>query len=227
MNYILMSDTTKADVYALGGRIASTSWLAASVQFEMPIDIADNCTVYNNVSLGRYFNANVGDVIYTNTSIGRFVSVGRNVEIGLAKHPINFLSTHPFCVANTLFNRSENYDAVERIDWSFHAPTIIGNDVWIGAKACIISGVQIGNGAIIAAGSVVTKDVPAYAIVGGIPAKVIRYRFDENQIAELEDLKWWDLSLEKISKLPFDDIDQCIIQLKKIRNLEKISINSY
>lgn len=150
--------------------------------------------------------------------IGRFVSIGRNVEIGLAKHPIDYLSSHPFCVANTLFERSEGYDKIQRLPWSFHAPTIIGNDVWIGAKACVISGVTIGNGAIIAAGSVVTKNVPPYAIVGGVPSKIIRYRFSEQQITSLEQLKWWELPLEKIKNLPFNDIDLCIEQLYQLRD---------
>ncbi|XXQ68060.1 CatB-related O-acetyltransferase [Neisseriaceae bacterium B1] len=224
MTYIQMKETDKKQVYKQGGRIAETAWLAASVRFEMPIDIADYCTIYGGVSLGKYFNANVNDVIYTGTTIGRFVSIGRNVEIGLAKHPVDYLSTHPFCVANTLFNRSINYDKIVRVPWTFHEPTIIGNDVWIGAKVCIVSGVKIGDGAVIAAGSVVTKDVPPYSIVGGVPAKVIRYRFAEQQIEQLLKLKWWDLELKELKEIQFDNIELAIEQItelkSKINNLE-------
>jgi virginiamycin A acetyltransferase len=74
----------------------------------------------------------------------------------------------------------------------------IGNDVWIGAHAIILSGVTIGNGAVIAAGAIVTKDVPAYTVVGGVPAKVIKVRFNDSSIQELENLKWWDWEYDKI-----------------------------
>ena len=78
--------------------------------------------------------------------------------------------------------------------------TIIGSDVWIGAHAQIKSGLTIGNGAVVAAGAVVTRDVPPYAIVGGVPAKVIRYRFDEKAIEALMSLKWWEWSDEKLQQ---------------------------
>ena len=81
---------------------------------------------------------------------------------------------------------------------------MIGNDVWIGYEAVIMAGVHIGNGAIIAARAVVTKDVPPYTIVGGVPARPIRKRFEEETIRKLETLQWWDWSAEKIQKcLPY------------------------
>lgn len=217
MNFINMKDTDKQSIFEAGGRVANTAWLAPTASFEMPIDVADNVTIYAGVVLGKYFNINVGSVIYTQTEIGRFVSIGRNVEIGLAKHPVDYLSSHPFCIANTLFNRVEGYGDIKRVPWVFHEKTYIGHDVWIGAKACILSGLQIGHGAVIAAGSVVTKDVPPYAIVGGVPAKIIRYRFSEEVIAELLKLKWWDLPLSTIKNLPFDNIDACIAELRVIQ----------
>jgi acetyltransferase-like isoleucine patch superfamily enzyme len=76
----------------------------------------------------------------------------------------------------------------------------IGNDVWIGTSAIILSGVKIGHGAVVAAGSIVTKSVPPYAIVGGNPAKIIKYRLSEEKIEELLEMKWWDWSEEKIKK---------------------------
>jgi serine acetyltransferase len=79
-------------------------------------------------------------------------------------------------------------------------PIHIGHDVWIGARVFIRDGVKIGNGAVVAAGSVVVKDVPDYAIVGGVPAKIIRYRFSEEMIAELLNLKWWEWPEEKLRK---------------------------
>jgi virginiamycin A acetyltransferase len=91
---------------------------------------------------------------------------------------------------------------------------VIDNDVWIGYEAVIMAGVHIGNGAIIAARAVVTKDVPPYTIVGGVPARPIRKRFDEEVIRKLETLKWWDWSAEKIRRcLPYivnGDIDNLL-----------------
>jgi acetyltransferase-like isoleucine patch superfamily enzyme len=88
--------------------------------------------------------------------------------------------------------------SVGDIDSASKGPVVIGNDVWVGAGAIILSGVSIGDGAIVAAGAVVTKDVPPYAIVGGNPAKLIRYRFSEDQIAKLLSISWWNWSEDKI-----------------------------
>ena len=88
--------------------------------------------------------------------------------------------------------------------WDNKGDIVIGNDVWIGYKAVVMAGVHIGNGSIIAARAVVTKDVPPYTIVGGVPARPIRKRFDEEVIRKLETLKWWDWSVEKIQRcLPY------------------------
>ena len=84
--------------------------------------------------------------------------------------------------------------------WDNKGDIVIGNDVWIGYKAIILAGVKIGDGAIIGTGALVTKDVPAYSIVGGVPAKIIRKRFSEDIINELEILKWWDWPKQKIAQ---------------------------
>jgi acetyltransferase-like isoleucine patch superfamily enzyme len=109
----------------------------------------------------------------------------------LSSHPVNFLSTSPifFSVNNATGHTWIDKDVYD----DRPEPISIGNDVWIGMNVTIMGGVTIGNGAIIAAHSVVTKDVPAYAIVAGIPGKVIKYRFDEQMIAKLQKLRWWDL----------------------------------
>lgn len=127
---------------------------------------------------------------FNNSEIGKFCSISGNVTVGLPTHPTNFISTSPIFFSpnngtgTTWSNKKTFNDQPER--------TIIGNDVWIGINSIIMGGIKIGNGAIVAAGSIVTKDVPDYTIVGGVPAKVIRKRFDHETIANLTKSKWWD-----------------------------------
>ncbi|CDO60787.1 Chloramphenicol acetyltransferase [Candidatus Phaeomarinobacter ectocarpi] len=131
--------------------------------------------------------------------VGAFCSIGPDVLFfSKADHPIDLPSTYPF---KTLIWDTDkpNQDAVTK------GGITIGNDVWIGARAIIMSGVTIADGAIVAAGAVVTKDVEPYAIVGGNPAREIRKRFDDGQITALLNLKWWDWAdadLEKL-RVPF------------------------
>lgn len=128
--------------------------------------------------------------------IGKFVQIAHGVQIitSSANHQMDGFSTYPFNVFGEPW--SSSYEA----KWPNKGDTIIGNDVWIGHQALIMPAVTIGDGVIIASRSVVTKDVPAYAIVGGNPAKVIRYRFDDKTIAVLQEIKWWDWSIEKINQ---------------------------
>ncbi|MBN2730379.1 MAG: CatB-related O-acetyltransferase [Bacteroidales bacterium] len=110
-------------------------------------------------------------------------------------HPTDLISTSPIFYAkdNPLRERLTDPTKIQE-----HKQTIIGNDVWIGVDALIMDGIRIGNGAIIGAKALVVKDVPAYAIVGGIPAHIIRYRFDENTIKLLEETQWWSLPISTL-----------------------------
>jgi len=129
-------------------------------------------------------------------SIGAFCSIANNVVIGGGAHPISWASSSP-----VFYN---NRDSVKKKFSHFnrepHKRTLIGNDVWIGHSAIVMQGVKIGDGAVIGAGAVVTKDVEPYAIVAGCPSKVIRMRFEECIINGLLESEWWslnDLNLEK------------------------------
>ena len=114
---------------------------------------------------------------------------------GFERNQTSGFSTYPFFI----FGNGWEHAAPAPGSLPYKGDTVIGNDVWIGYDALIMPGVKVGNGAIIAARSVVTGDVPAYAVVGGNPAKVIRYRFDDDTIARLNAIAWWDWPVEQIS----------------------------
>lgn len=124
--------------------------------------------------------------------IGKYTSVGPNVSVYTQNHPVNTLSTHPYFY-------EKQFNLVEK-DTLAPATTKIGHDVWIGQNAVILPGCKhVGTGSIIGAGAIVTKDVPAYAIVAGNPAKVIKYRFDKKQCDRLLSRMWWDKPFDQLN----------------------------
>jgi len=144
-------------------------------------------------SLGS-FSYVCGKTLITKTSLGKFCSIGPNCMFGWGIHPSrNFVSTHP------IFYSTKKQAGITFADQDYieeRKLITVGNDVWIGANVIVLDGVTIGNGAIVATGAVVTKDVPAYAIYGGVPAKLIRYRFEQEVIERLMDFEWWDKEQE-------------------------------
>lgn len=149
------------------------------------------------VSLGDFSYVGSGSVI-ARATVGKFCSIGPEVMIGLGRHPTRgFVSTHPIFYS-TLGQSGITF--AEQGTFEEYAAVKVGNDVWIGARAIIADGVTIGDGAIIAAGAVVTENVPAYVIVGGVPAKKIRQRFADAEVETLLNAKWWDRDLEWLRK---------------------------
>jgi acetyltransferase-like isoleucine patch superfamily enzyme len=153
------------------------------------------------------------------TSIGRYCSIAGAVRIGDYEHPTDWLSTSAFQYNENRFDfhdESDNYDRIpeERADFRGDGP-VIGNDVWIGARAIITRDVTIGDGAVVAGNAVVTKDVPPYAVVGGVPANVIRHRFDDDTVKRLLDLEWWRFTPNQLAGVPFDDIDAAIEEVER------------
>ena len=155
-------------------------------------------TFYNS-KIGRY--SYVGyDSEVVNCEIGAFCSIANGFIAGGAKHPLDWVSTSP-----VFYNVGSGTGYhLGFLDAEKTKRTVIGNDVWIGSRVIMMQGIEIGNGVVIGAGSVVTKNVPSYAVVAGCPARIIRYRFDKELISRLEQTEWWSLSDKDLKELaPF------------------------
>ena len=176
--------------------------------------INKDCLIYDS-AIGRYSYLSSGCLV-SNAKIGSFCSIGQKLLCSTANHPSDWVSTSPvfYSVKNQCgfaFADKDYFVEFKNIE--------IGNDVWIGNDVNILGGVKIGNGAIIATGAVVVSDVPDYAIYGGVPAKLIKYRFNEEIILELLKLKWWDWSVEKLQQFSeyFRNDPQSLINNFKIK----------
>lgn len=160
--------------------------------------------------------------------IGKFCSIacGTKFLFNCANHTLKSLSTYTFPL---FYEEWELEKSNITTAWDNKGDIVIGNDVWIGYEAVIMTGVHIGDGAIIAARAVVTKDVPPYTIVGGAPAKEIRKRFDTEVIQQLLNLKWWDWSTDKIRQcLPYiaeGKLDELLVMKKIDYELYKETID--
>lgn len=152
--------------------------------------------------------------------MGAFCSIASGVRIGEGNRPTSWMSSHTFQYRGCGFDFCEEYrefksDLRLGIEVS-KLPPSIGNDVWIGAGVMIVRGVKIGDGAILAGGSVVAKDVEAYSIVGGVPAKLIRRHFSDDICQRLQGLKWWQYDIRGMSGLNFSKIEQLLPELEEL-----------
>lgn len=152
------------------------------------------CVQVSNSTMGDYsYVGRNSRVIYAD--IGKFCSIAGETKIGMGTHTLDKISTSP------IFTESKNGTKHSWVKVSAVNPfkrVIVGNDVWIGVRTMVMGGVKIGDGAVIGAGSIVTKDVPPYAVVVGVPAKVVRYRFPREQIEALLAHPWWCLPEEQL-----------------------------
>lgn len=193
-------------------RICHGSVIGESVQFLGDNYIGDDSFVrYMKIEKMSYISH---DCRIEFTKIGRFTSIGPYTKIIYGGHPTDtFVSIHPAFYSKSrpagrsYVNRNK-YSEYKYIDNDETCRVKIGNDVWVGARTTILQGVTIGDGAIVAAGAVVTKDVPPYSIVGGIPAKVLRYRFSDEDINWLMNFRWWEKDEKWLKEHAeyFDDI---------------------
>lgn len=161
---------------------------------------------------GRHSYAGPGFCVSSlETSVGNFCSIAPNVTLGTTQHPRDFISTHPF----TYFPLMKLNESQQQVYWQHVTPVFVGSDVWIGKNVTVLDGVKVHHGAIIGTNAVVTKDVSPYAIVTGIPATIMRYRFDKSTIKELLELEWWNMDDDLLCDLPYDDVNACISLLKQ------------
>ncbi len=183
-----------------------------------PLYLNKNTQVGPDVVTGKYSGMNESCFIARGT-LGAFCAIGARTAINPFNHPSNWLSTNEFQYHPNSFDWVDEYNDFVRLERTpdMFARVAIGNDVWTGHNVNIMAGVNVGDGAIIAAGAVVTKDVPPYAIVAGVPAAIKRFRFPDQTIERLLRVRWWDLELSELSGLPFRDVDRCLDMLEAIK----------
>ncbi|OIP58218.1 MAG: hypothetical protein COX79_00095 [Candidatus Levybacteria bacterium CG_4_10_14_0_2_um_filter_36_16] len=170
--------------------------LFSNVVFGKNVNIYPSCTVAGKCEIGDYSTIN-RKVWIRNTKIGKFVSIGPECVMNPENHNTSqSISTYGLIYHFLGVNATRKY----RLENKKDKEVVIGNDVWIGMRSIIMSGVTIGDGVVIGANAVVTKDVEPFTIVGGVPAKFIRKRFDDQIIKKLVKIKWWDWKTEEIKK---------------------------
>ena len=181
-------------------RIKTKSRVSLYSRFEGKNSIGEGSTFSGDIGFASY----IGPNCIIRGKVGRYSCIGSNVKVIDSTHPAStFTSIHPMFYS-LLKQNGYTYVQKQKFEEMLHCSgekysVMIGNDVWIGSEVLIMGGVRIGDGAIVAAGAVVTSDVPDYQIVGGVPAKTIRPRFDDDTITFLQELKWWNKGEEWIS----------------------------
>ena len=187
-----------------------------------------------NYQIGMYSSVNrcllgiggaVGVSSYISDSeIGPYAMIGSRVSIGGFEHPKDWLSIAPFQWGQGIEHWEIGKNALLKLKANkkpSYKRTILGADCWVGNNAIILSGIEVGIGAIVGAGSIVTKDVPPYAIVVGNPARVVGYRFEAEQVKKLIETAWWDLPPDMLINLDFSDVDGATKEIKALREGSK------
>lgn len=193
--------------------------------FAIIMRVDDNILSTSREIMKRYYNISIGKYSYgcfkidasvdSGTIVGAFCSIAPGVRIGGMNHPTHFVSTHPF-----LYTKRKGFaeEDIQGIIQKGTRPVIIEDDVWIGQNAVILAGVKISKGAVIGSGAIVTKDIPPYSIAVGVPAKVIRKRFSDEQIDKLSNIDWanWNDETIKQHLALFYDVDMFLGDVNKL-----------
>jgi acetyltransferase-like isoleucine patch superfamily enzyme len=175
------------------GRDILTHEVHESVVLGNGVYVGQDVEIRRDVKIGDHSYVNRGTLIGSG-EVGRFCSIGYYCQIGMYEHPIHRVSS-----SSRFYGDYGILPGKQQFN-EFPSPPIIEHDVWIGSMAQILQGVRVGTGAVVAAGAVVTRDVAPYSIVGGVPAKLIRNRFDDQAIAALLQSKWWEMSPAELTQ---------------------------
>lgn len=206
--------------------ISKSAKTASDIIIEHPIKLFPSTAVKTQCSIGMFSYINEHTTVKRGTKIGRYCSIGRNCEIGAYNHPSTWTTTSPIAY-NLDFYFPDYSGAFKQHKRPTPATTTIGNDVWIGSNAIILRGINIGDGAIVAAGAVVTRDVPPYAVVGGIPAKVLKYRFSDELIADLLSVRWWETEPALLKGIDLTNIENTIKHIRSIKKSKEAKIINF
>lgn len=198
-----------------------------NVVYNLSVFIGPNSTFEGANSIGErsFFDGSMGYGsylgydCYITGKIGRFTSISNEVKCNLGVHPYKppYVSTSPMFFS--LLNQSGLTFAKKQLFSEVKPPIKIGNDCWIGQRVFIAGGISISDGAVVLTGAVVVKDVPPYSIVGGVPAKIIGYRYEQETINELLRIKWWDMPIDwlKVNYELFSDINRFLLEVKRYK----------
>jgi acetyltransferase-like isoleucine patch superfamily enzyme len=186
--------------------------------FAGPLFLDRNARIGPDVKIGRYCSLGESSLIARGT-FGSYCAMAARIAVNPFNHPTDWLSIHEFQFRADSYGWVPEYRDMARLSRTtdMFSHVNFGSDIWIGCNATVLGGVSVGDGAVIAAGSVVTKDVPPYAVVAGVPATVKRYRFPEKIIERLLRSKWWELELADLSGLPFRDVERCLDRIESLR----------
>jgi acetyltransferase-like isoleucine patch superfamily enzyme len=216
-----------------GLTISSPRQVGKMLQFESPSRVL-NASILGSVSIGAFSYLGPGCEI-RNCTIGRFCSIAANVAIGPAEHPLEWVSSHPIIYDGvTYFRDSEEWQKFVGEPRRFPGNskrTIVGNDVWIGRNVIIRQGVTVGDGAVIAGGSFINKDVPPYTIVGGVPGAALKQRFSSEVIERFLKSAWWTWEIQpKQHLIDYSNVSEFLDKFESLilnNKLHRFIPNSY
>ena len=222
-----MNKELQAKLREQGIIFTGSSLVGGSMLLDCEAPVLIGCDISMRGSIGAFSYIRGGRIAGGLKKIGRYCSIAPGVTAGDSNHALDWLSSHPFQYGGGSLFRAWS----KKLDFPFmkmkppkSAASVIGNDVWIGANAIIMPGVTIGDGAAVGAGSVVTRDVPPYAIVVGAPAKVIRFRFEQSIIDQLLELKWWRFEADSLLGVNFDCVEKAIDQIKELESQGRLEL---